>query len=112
MVQVGNEKPPRLDPYQKYMATEDTKNADNRYDCHFCPGLDFSTLKQLNQHLQTPKHSNRIPGLYTCPGCKNEMQTLSGLLQHVDMAGCRVRKNAEVRDALESLMEGLGSLSL
>lgn len=72
--------------------------------------MDFATLSQLNQHLESPKHSNRTPGMYTCPKCQTKAQTLSGLIQHAEMGGCGVRREARVQGALEGLTQGMKQL--
>ncbi|KAJ9111319.1 hypothetical protein QFC20_002610 [Naganishia adeliensis] len=93
-----------------YRATEMARNSYGRYGCYFCPGMDFATLYQLNQHLESPKHSNRTPGMYTCPKCQTKTQTLSGLIQHAEMGGCGVRRDARVQVALEGLTQGMKQL--
>lgn len=93
-----------------YQATERARNNYGRYECYFCPNLDFSTLSQLNQHLGSPKHSKRAPGMYTCPKCHMPTQTLSGLIQHAEMGNCGMRRDTRVQGALEGLTQGMKQL--
>lgn len=93
-----------------YQATEKSRNMYGRYECYFCPNMDFPTLKQLNQHLESPKHSKRTPGMYKCPRCQTVTQTLSGLIQHAEMGNCGVRRDVRVQGALEGLTQGMKQL--
>lgn len=96
-----------IGPTITYSTTEMARNSRDRYGCYFCPGMDFATFSQLKQHLESPKHSKRTPGMYTCPMCRIKTQTLSGLIQHAEMGGCGVRKDARVQGALEGLTQGM-----
>ncbi|KAJ9111314.1 hypothetical protein QFC20_002605 [Naganishia adeliensis] len=69
-------------------------NSSGQYQCPFCPGLDFSHVSQLNQHLKSPAHSRRDPALYRCPICHTATQTLSGLLHHTEMTNCGMLQTA------------------
>lgn len=106
---IRNGNPP-LPPLPKFRATEAAKTAKGKYPCHFCPGIKFSCLRQLQQHLNTPKHARRIPDLYACPKCGFDGQTFSGLQQHVQMARCGTRKDAAVRAALDEMTDCLKEL--
>ncbi|KAI0280580.1 hypothetical protein BGY98DRAFT_914517, partial [Russula aff. rugulosa BPL654] len=71
----------------------------------------FRTLARLNQHLQSPRHEDKI---YRCPktDCRTEFVTLSGLCQHVEGGSCGVRMFRRVRDTMESLTRGLNMLTV
>ncbi|GHJ87008.1 hypothetical protein NliqN6_3410 [Naganishia liquefaciens] len=102
---------PTLEPLMAYQATELSRNMYGRYECYFCPGLDFPYLAQLNQHLASPKHSKRpTSGLYTCPQCSKATETFSGLIQHAEMGKCGIRKNLAVQNALDTLTTKMNQL--
>jgi hypothetical protein len=95
-----------------YRATELALNEYGLYECYFCPGLDFPYIQQLNQHLESPKHSKRSDtGLYTCPRCQHYSQTLSGLIQHAEMGKCGIRKDPKVKNAMDSLTSNMRLLA-
>ncbi|GHJ87009.1 hypothetical protein NliqN6_3411 [Naganishia liquefaciens] len=102
--------PDSLRPLKAFKATEVCKNREGRFPCYSCPGMSFTSLHQLNQHLNTPKHACRIPDLYACPKCGFDGQTFSGLLQHVQMARCGARKHVEVKAALKEMTDCLAGL--
>jgi transcription elongation factor Elf1 len=103
---------PKFEPIAFYRGTEESKNSKGYYECYFCPGMEFRLLKQLNQHLESPKHSNRTPGFYKCPTCGTQTQTLSGLTQHAEMGSCGLRRDSRVKGALESLTNGMRQISI
>jgi len=80
------------------------------YECFLC-NSEFKTLPRLNQHLQSPRHDEKI---YRCPksDCHTEFVTLSGLCQHVEGGTCGVRTFKRVRDTMESLTRGFNSLTM
>jgi hypothetical protein len=90
-------------------ATELSRNGDV-YECFLCNAT-FRTLAQLNQHLSSPRHEDKI---YRCPktDCKTEFVTLSGLCQHVEGGSCGVRMFRRVRDTMESLAGGFNMLTV
>ncbi|KAJ9114227.1 hypothetical protein QFC22_005679 [Naganishia vaughanmartiniae] len=100
-----------FEPITFYQATEKAINSRGFYECYFCPGLEFHLLKQLNQHLESPKHSNRTESLYACPTCGSRVQTLSGLIQHAEMGSCGIRRDSRVQGALESMTSGMRQIS-
>jgi hypothetical protein len=80
------------------------------YACFLCNST-FKTLEGLNQHLQSPRHEDKI---YRCPNskCRAKFVTLSGLCQHVEGGSCGVRTFARVRNAMESLTRGFNALTM
>lgn len=80
------------------------------YECFLCNAT-FRTLAQLNQHLSSPRHEDKI---YRCPkaDCRTEFVTLSGLCQHVEGGSCGVRMFRRVRDTMESLTRGFNALTV
>lgn len=101
----------QFEPITFYRATEKALNDRGNYECYFCPGMEFRLLKQLNQHLESPKHSKRTPGFYACPTCGIKTQTLSGLIQHAEMGSCGIRRDSRVQGALESMTNGMRQIS-
>ena len=100
-----NEPPPSVTTW----ATELSRNGDV-YECFLCNST-FRTLAQLNQHLNSPRHEDKI---YRCPNtdCRTEFVTLSGLCQHVEGGSCGVRMFRRVRNAMESLTRGFNMLGM
>lgn len=90
-------------------ATERSWNG-KAYECFLCHS-EFKRLDQLNQHLQSPRHEDKI---YRCPklDCRTEFVTLSGLCQHVESGICGTRMFDQVRDAMESLTRGFNALGV
>jgi hypothetical protein len=78
------------------------------YECFLCNST-FKTLESLNQHLQSPRHDDKI---YRCPkpDCRAEFKTLSGLCQHVESGSCHMNMFKRVQNAMESLTRGFNAL--
>jgi len=88
----------------------DTLNLTSGYGyCTCIECSELKTLERLNQHLQSPRHEDKI---YRCPksDCRTEFVTLSGLCQHVEGGSCGVRMFKRVRDVMESLTRVFGWL--
>jgi hypothetical protein len=68
------------------------------YACYLCP-RSFDHLNQLEQHINSPKHTIRDQKLYACPlpSCIRQFQTLSGLVQHAEMSGCPIGRVRDIR---------------
>jgi hypothetical protein len=100
-----NEAPPSATTW----ATELSWNGD-AYECFLCNAT-FRTLAQLNQHLGSPRHDDKI---YRCPktDCSTEFVTLSELCQHVEGGSCGVMIFRRVRDTMESLTRGFNTLTV
>jgi hypothetical protein len=80
------------------------------FECFLC-NKTYGTLAHLNQHLQSPRHQDKI---YRCPksDCRIEFATLSGLCQHVERGSCGVRMFRQVQDTMESLTRGFNLLTV
>ena len=89
-------------------ATERSWNGVD-YECFLCHST-FKALDRLNQHLQSPRHEQKI---YKCPkpDCSVEFVALSALCQHVERGSCGVRMFKKVQDAMESLTRGFNAIS-
>ena len=103
---LGWEEPP---PPKKMWATKRSWNGE-AYECFLCNAT-YRTLAQLNQHLRSPAHEEKI---YKCPkpDCGVEFVTLSGLCQHVEGGSCGVRMFRKVRATMESLTRGFNLLTV
>jgi hypothetical protein len=90
-------------------ATEISRNGVE-YECFLCHST-FKTLDRLNQHLQSPRHDQKI---YKCPkpDCHVEFVALSALCQHVERGSCGVRMFRQVQNAMESLTRGFNAISI
>ena len=79
------------------------------YECFLCYST-FRILADLNKHLKSPRHADRI---YRCPksDCRIEFSTLSGLCQHVENGSCGVRQFRQVRDTMDRLTSGFNLLT-
>ncbi|KZT67387.1 hypothetical protein DAEQUDRAFT_746186 [Daedalea quercina L-15889] len=95
-------------------ATERSRNpVSGQYECCVCRA-GFKMLKDLNNHLQSPVHDERV---YRCPkgwqGCETEFRTLSALCQHVESGSCGVHKfNSTIQKYVGSLADGMKRLAL
>ncbi|SRR6266478_767502 len=80
------------------------------FECFLC-NSEFRTLAQLNRHLKSPRHEDKI---YRCPkeDCRIEFSTLSGLCQHVEGGSCGVRMFRQVRDTMDSFTRGFNLLTV
>jgi len=67
----------------------------NFFECYLC-NREFTTLKGLNQHIQSPAHEQP---LYHCPkvSCARPFKALSGLVQHVESETCGVMRFGQVQ---------------
>jgi len=80
------------------------------FECFLCNST-FGTLDRLNQHLQSPRHEEKI---YRCPksDCGMQFVALSGLCQHVEGGSCGVRRFRPVRDVMDGLTRGFNTLTM
>jgi len=80
------------------------------YQCFLCNST-FETLARLNQHLQSPRHEEKI---YRCPksDCSMQFVALSGLCQHVEGGSCGVWMFRPVRDVMENLTRSFNTLTM
>jgi len=76
------------------IATARSWNGDF-FECYLC-NKEFTTLKGLNQHIQSPAHEQP---LYRCPkaSCAKPFKALSGLVQHVESETCGVMRFSQVQ---------------
>ncbi|GAA5835384.1 hypothetical protein JCM5353_001762 [Sporobolomyces roseus] len=106
---------------QRHVATEASWSpTDQAYKCYFDSRL-FGNLTSLNQHLSSAVHtyttSTNLAGdkLYHCPNklrCGKEILTLSGLMQHIEMGGCGVKRMRGVEETLDAVMGKMNRLAL
>jgi hypothetical protein len=96
-------------PSAKIWATGRSWNGE-AYECFLCNAM-FRTLAGLNQHLQSPRHEERI---YRCPksDCRIQFVALSALCQHVEGGSCGVRMFREVRNTMDSLTRGFNAIAI
>lgn len=99
-------------PYPTYIVTQHAGNG-NAWECCLCH-IEFPYKAQLNQHLNSPKHAKRPGKMYRCPAaaCQVQIETLSGLVQHVESGKCGIRQNRQVKDVMGALTSGLGQMRL
>lgn len=80
-------------------ATNAAWNGRN-YECYFCP-RQFRSLPDLNRHLQSPVHEQRI---YHCPHCTTKFKLFGGLVQHVESESCGIARFRDVKMAMDRLI--------
>ena len=75
------------------------------YECVVCH-KDFGTLRDLNQHLASPRHQAKV---YKCPlsTCQVPFRTLSALWQHIESEKCGISKFKAVQRAVDSMLSGV-----
>lgn len=83
-------------------ATDAAWNGRN-FECYFCP-REFQNLRNLNQHLQSPVHEQKI---YHCPHCATKFKLFSGLVQHVESESCGIARFRDVKMAMDRLTSNL-----
>ncbi|KAG6008282.1 hypothetical protein E4U21_004744 [Claviceps maximensis] len=70
-----------------YEATDQAYNGDS-WECYLCL-CEFSTRRGLNQHLNSPRHKEKV---YKCPnkrsGCPKLFVSLAGLFGHLESEQC------------------------
>ncbi|KIJ66503.1 hypothetical protein HYDPIDRAFT_109547 [Hydnomerulius pinastri MD-312] len=91
-----------------YIATDGSWNG-RAYECVLCHSL-FGALRDLNRHLASPRHQDKI---YRCPldTCRMNFSTLSALCQHVESERCGVAKFRPVKDAMDRMFNGVARLT-
>ncbi|KAI0294629.1 hypothetical protein B0F90DRAFT_1755958 [Multifurca ochricompacta] len=102
----GGYQPP---PTSRTWATDRSWNGW-AYECFLCNNT-YRALSALNQHLQSPRHQEKI---YRCPkqDCRTEFVTLSGLCQHVEGGSCGVRMFQQVRDVMDKLTRRINVITI
>ena len=86
------------------IATERAWNG-SYYECYLCH-RDFSSLRALNQHVQSPAHEQNI---YHCPkaGCGRNYKLLSGLIQHVESESCGLMRFSQVQQQAKNGIQNM-----
>jgi DNA-directed RNA polymerase subunit RPC12/RpoP len=75
-----------------YIADEEAFNGYS-FECALCH-RGFSTLKGLNQHLNSPAHEAKD---FRCPKCKHKFTVVSALIQHIESGSCGLATETTVR---------------
>lgn len=90
-----------------YVATDRSWNG-NAFECYLC-NRDFTQLAHLNQHLNSPRHQEKI---YRCPrsDCPKEFSTLSAIMQHVESQSCEAYRFRAVQDLWKGLNSNLRTI--
>jgi len=96
-------------PDIKYYATSKSWNG-SAYECYLCH-REFLTLQALNSHLASPRHEENM---YICPWntCRTTFSTLSGFCAHVESETCGVKRFKFVQNTMDSLLRGMGRLTM
>ncbi|KAH7231709.1 uncharacterized protein BKA55DRAFT_524042, partial [Fusarium redolens] len=87
-----------------FEATERSWNAITRtFDCSLCRAR-FNSLKSLNQHLQSPKH---VQKLYHCPkkGCGKKFTTLAAATNHLESEQSNFMRFEDVQEAASRIFD-------
>lgn len=86
------------------------------YACYFCPTT-FRTLRELNAHLASPKHSRGTlngGSVYHCTDvgrCNMQFGALSAVVQHIKHGRCGALRMSETQDLMETLTNGMRRLT-
>jgi hypothetical protein len=93
----------------KYIATSASWNG-SAYECFLCHST-YRSLKSLNQHLESPRHQEKI---YFCPlsSCHTQFTTLSALCQHIESERCGVSRFKVVQNALDNIFGRVARITL
>ncbi|WDK14846.1 hypothetical protein CGRA01v4_06127 [Colletotrichum graminicola] len=87
-----------------FEATSESWNADTEtFDCFLC-GSGFARLDSLNQHLQSPKHQQK---LYHCPkqSCRKEFGTLAAVCNHLESGSCNLMSFEAVQETAKRIFD-------
>jgi DNA-directed RNA polymerase subunit RPC12/RpoP len=85
------------------IATHATWNGSS-YECYLCHRK-HNTLRALNQHLNSPVHSEK---LYHCPNCSCNRQfvRLASLFNHLESESCKFVRFERVQQQVHNLITG------
>ena len=74
------------------------------WECYMCHS-EFSTVEQLNNHLNSPVHKEKI---YHCPNkkCRREFSTLAALFNHLESETCAFIRFEKVQGAVGDVLKG------
>lgn len=92
-----------------YIASERAWNGW-AYECYFCH-RDFGSLPQLNTHLASPRHAEKI---YRCPlpSCLHSSSLLSALVQHIESQKCGVSRFHAVQQTMDGIFNKMEQLTM
>ncbi|PTD08961.1 hypothetical protein HYE67_005030 [Fusarium culmorum] len=88
----------------RFEATERSLNAvTGAFDCSLC-GASFNRLQSLTQHLQSPKHEQK---LYHCPkkGCDRRFTTLAAVTSHLESEQCGFMRFEDVQEVVSRIFD-------
>ncbi|KAL7940269.1 hypothetical protein V8C42DRAFT_338026 [Trichoderma barbatum] len=88
----------------KYSATERAFNGVS-WECYICHGK-FRASKDLNAHLNSPVHRQKV---YHCPNlkeCKKQFTTLDALFKHLESESCSFMRFEKVQAQVENVFRG------
>jgi hypothetical protein len=94
----------QLEWNSEFVATERSFNGYN-YVCFICR-REFSTLVDLNKHLKSPVHQQK---LYHCPnrrGCGKEFVSLAAMFNHLESESCGFIRFGQVNDRVSGMLTG------
>jgi hypothetical protein len=79
------------------IATSATWNG-RYYECYLCH-RGFTTIRGLNQHLESPAHKQKI---YHCPNrqCGRELVSLAALFNHLESESCGYIRFEKVQQSI------------
>jgi len=85
------------------IATSATWNGSG-YECYLC-NRECNTLQGLNQHLNSPAHSEK---LYHCPNhdCTGQFVRLASLFNHLESESCNFLRFEKVQEHVHDLITG------
>ena len=75
------------------------------FECYLCP-KQFSSLRGLNQHIQSPAHEQPI---YHCPkvSCGKNFKLLSGLVQHLESESCGLMRFTQIQQQAQGGIQNM-----
>ncbi|QPC80169.1 hypothetical protein HYE68_010921 [Fusarium pseudograminearum] len=88
----------------RFEATGRSLNAvTGAFDCSLC-GASFNRLQSLTQHLQSPKHEQK---LYHCPkkGCDRRFTTLAAVTSHLESEQCGFMRFEDVQEVVSRIFD-------
>ncbi|KAF2477940.1 uncharacterized protein BDR25DRAFT_299678 [Lindgomyces ingoldianus] len=85
------------------IATSATWNGSS-FECYLCH-REYNTLRALNQHLNSPAHSEK---LYHCPNrsCNNQFVRLASLFNHLESESCNFMRFERVQKHVHNFITG------
>ncbi|KAH6613028.1 hypothetical protein C7974DRAFT_345632 [Boeremia exigua] len=85
------------------IATDGTWNGSS-FECYLCR-REYDTLRALNQHLNSPAHSEK---LYHCPNrnCEGQFVRLASLFNHLESESCNFVRFERVQKHVHNFITG------